>query len=194
MRILVFTNMYPTETMPFYGSFVGDEVNALRRGGVDVDVYFVNGLERKLNYLSMPVGFFERIRSRRYDLVHVHHSFCGLVATAQNRVPVVWTFHEGAIFQPDGERIDSRHIKRLAYSKRVKLYVARRVDTLVAVSEHLPQMLKRPDATVIPSGVDLGMFVPMDIEAAKRHLGLSQRVSGTCCFHPRRRVPRSDMS
>jgi len=57
MRVLVFTNMYPTDDAPFYGSFVRDEVEALKRAGVDVDVYFVNGRASKRNYAGMPSGF-----------------------------------------------------------------------------------------------------------------------------------------
>ena len=46
MRVLVFTNMYPNPAMPFFGSFVRDEAEALRRAGAEVDVYFVNGRVR----------------------------------------------------------------------------------------------------------------------------------------------------
>jgi glycosyltransferase involved in cell wall biosynthesis len=172
MRVLVFTNMYPTPTAPHYGSFVRDEVRALRRAGVEVDVYFVNGRANKLNYLSMPAGFFARLRSRKYHLVHVHHSYCGAVATLQSDVPVVWTFHEGAIASV-GNTIDQRWSKRLAYSKALMRHVAHRVDALVAVSQHLPDMLQRRDATVLPSGIDLTKFTPMDPGVAKRKLGLA---------------------
>ncbi len=165
--------MYPTADAPHYGSFVHDEVEALRRAGVQADVYFVDGRASKWNYAGMPAGFLERIRARRYDLVHVHHSFCGLVATSQNRVPVVWTFHEGAISAPDGEPVDPRAVKRLAYSKWIKRHVASRVDALVAVSKHLPALLGRPDAAVLPSGVDMSLFVPMDSGSARRCLGLA---------------------
>ena len=93
MKVLVFTNMYPTEEFPFYGSFVHDEAGALREAGHDVEVYFVNGRASRLNYLGMPFGFMRRLAAG-YDIVHVHHSYCGLIATMQRRVPVVWTFHE----------------------------------------------------------------------------------------------------
>jgi hypothetical protein len=97
MRVLVFTNMYPTDDAPFYGSFVRDEVEALKRAGVDVDVYFVNGRASKRNYAGMPSGFKRRIREQHYDVIHEHHSFFALVASMQHEVPVVWTFHEGEI-------------------------------------------------------------------------------------------------
>lgn len=172
LRVLVFTNMYPTPDAPFYGSFVRDEVEALRRSGLDVDLYFVNGRARKANYFGMPAGFFRRIRRTRYDVVHVHHSFCGLVATMQHAIPVVWTFHEGEISGGTEDALREQPVKHIAYSKHLKRFVARRVDVVVVVAEHLRGPLGRPDAVWLPAGVDLDLFVPMDTAAAKGEAGL----------------------
>jgi glycosyltransferase involved in cell wall biosynthesis len=163
--------MYPTADAPFYGTFVGDEVETLRRSGVEVDVYFVNGRRHKLAYAAMPFGFLARVLAGRYDIIHVHHSFCGLVAAMQRRIPVVWTLHEGVI-NAHGDRPDTRLIKSAAYSRGLKLWVSRRVDAVVAVSERVRQPLQRPDAVVIPSGVDMDRFVPMDRVEARRTIGL----------------------
>lgn len=173
MRVLVFTNMFPTAEFPFYGSFVKDETEALRRAGVEIDVYFVNGRASKLAYAAMPFGFFARLRRTRYDVVHVHHSFCGLVATRQRRVPVVWTFHEGEITGGTADALREQPIKHVAYSKRMKQFVARRVDALVLVAEHLRAPLGRPDAMYLPAGIDFDLFAPTESSAAKRRLGLS---------------------
>ena len=174
MRVLVFTNMYPTTAMPFYGSFVRDEADALRKAGVDADVYFVNGRANKLNYLGMPAGFFARMQRKRYDVIHVHHSFCGLVATMQRRVPVVWTFHEGEISGDTADALREQPIKHLAYSKRMKRHVARKVDAVVVVAEHLRIPLGRPDALWMPSGINWDRFAPMDSADARRRLGLAE--------------------
>jgi len=172
MKVLVFTNMYPYAGLPFYGSFVRDEVGALRAAGADVDVYFVNGRANKLHYFASPFGFARRLRSRAYDIVHVHHSFCAFVATMQRSTPVVWTFHEGEITSTDDIIRADRPIKRLVYSKRFKRAMARRVDVVIVVSEHLKGPLRRPDALVIPAGVDTASFRPMDKTEAKTRLGL----------------------
>ena len=172
MRVLVFTNMYPTPDAPFYGTFVADEVDSLRRAGVAVDVYFVNGRHNKLSYAGMPAGFYSRLLSGDYHIVHVHHSFCGALAVLQHDVPVVWTFHEGAINAQDHTQDDARVIKYPAYSKGLKRWVAARVDALIAVSERVREPLGREDAVVIPSGVDLERFIPMDRDVARHTVGL----------------------
>jgi glycosyltransferase involved in cell wall biosynthesis len=165
--------MYPSTMMPFYGSFVRDEAEALRAAGVDVDVYFVNGRANKLNYLRMPFGFFDRVRRIDYDVIHVHHSFCGLIATLQHHIPVVWTFHEGEISGNTADALREQPIKRFTYSKRMKRYVARKVDMVVVVAEHLREPLRRPDALWMPSGIDWKRFAPMDSGEARRQLGLA---------------------
>jgi teichuronic acid biosynthesis glycosyltransferase TuaC len=174
VRVLVFTNMYPTPEAPFYGPFVHDEVEALRKAGVETDLYFVNGRASRLNYFGMPLGFFRRMRSRKYDVVHVHHSFCGLVATMQRSVPVIWTFHEGEISGNTRDALREHPIRRIAYSRRLKKFVARRVDAIIVVAEHLRAQLGRPDAVWLPAGVDMDVFVPMDTAEARRRLGLPE--------------------
>jgi glycosyltransferase involved in cell wall biosynthesis len=172
IRVLVFTNMYPTPDAPFYGTFVRDEVESLRQAGVDVDVYYVNGRRNKLAYGAMPFGLASRLSLRRYDILHVHHSYCGAVAALQHSVPVVWTMHEGALNAHESPIIDRRVTKLPAYSSALKRWVAARVDAVVAVSERVRAPLGRDDADVIPSGVDLEKFVPMERNDAKRILGL----------------------
>jgi glycosyltransferase involved in cell wall biosynthesis len=171
VRVLVFTNMYPFEEMPYYGSFVRDEVEALRRRGVQVEVLFVNGLKNKAAYFAMPWRFARALR-RGFDLIHVHHSYCGAVAVMQRGLPVVWTFHEGEILSPPEVRGEDRPIKALVYSHRFKRWVARRVDRLVVEADRFKEALGRPDAVTLPAGIDLDRFRPMDAREAKARLGL----------------------
>jgi teichuronic acid biosynthesis glycosyltransferase TuaC len=167
--------MYPFPAMPFYGSFVRDEVAALRKTGVEADVYFVNGKANKLNYVGVPVGLVRRLRARRYDIIHAHHSYCAFFATLQKRIPVVWTFHEGEISSGADVIHSDRVTKRLAYSKGFKRSMARKVDALVVVSGHLIEPLGRPDAVAIPCGIDTSVFEPMDKASARERLGLDPK-------------------
>jgi len=173
MKVLVFTNMYPFPGMPFYGSFVRDEVEALRARGCEVDVFFVNGIASKFNYLVSPLSFGRKLRKGDYDIVHVHHSYCGFIAgLVLRRPPVVWTFHEGEIAGDESIADKDAKIKILAYSKRFKRMVAGRVDAVILVAEWLRDHLGRSDAYVLPSGIDTDLFKPIDREKARAELGL----------------------
>jgi len=52
MKVLVITNMYPSPDMPFFGTFVKDQVESLRVEGVDIDILFVNGVKNTFGIAS----------------------------------------------------------------------------------------------------------------------------------------------
>ena len=68
MRVLVLTNMFPTEDRPHFGIFVDEQVESLRRLGIDVDVLFMDGRASKLNYFKGMWALRRRIREQHYDL------------------------------------------------------------------------------------------------------------------------------
>ena len=94
-RVLVFTNMYPTPGKPWWGTFVAEQVEDLRRLGVSVAVLDFDGTDDRLNYVRASRAFLREIRRGGYDLVHAHYGLVGAIAVTQRRVPVVTTFHGG---------------------------------------------------------------------------------------------------
>ena len=61
MKILAVTNMYPTETSPWAGTFIEQQVESLRRAGADVDVLFVDRVRHGLRAYR---GLARSVRSR----------------------------------------------------------------------------------------------------------------------------------
>src|ERR1700739_552164 len=93
MKVLIMTAIYPTPENPAFGSFVRTQAESLKRAGISVDVLVLKGRFRKLIY---PKGIFQLRRylaSGRFDLVHAHYSYVGMVARTQRKVPVVVTYH-----------------------------------------------------------------------------------------------------
>jgi len=166
--------MYPFDGMPYYGTFVRDEVRGLEDAGCDVDVLFVNGKMNKLNYFASPFRLARALSRKRYDVVHVHHSFCGFVALLPKRLPMVWTFHEGEIAGDAVAATRRQPAKVLTHSKGLKRFVAKRVDRVIVVAEYLKEPLGRSDAATIPAGLDLERFAPMDRGRAVTSLGLDE--------------------
>ncbi|MFH1681007.1 MAG: glycosyltransferase, partial [Candidatus Eisenbacteria bacterium] len=93
LRVLVVANLYPHEGAENYGTFVRDEVDALRKLGVGADVFYVNGRASRLNYFLAVPAYRRRLGRRPYHLVHAHHTLTGPVARLQLRLPLVLTFH-----------------------------------------------------------------------------------------------------
>ncbi len=176
MRVLVVTSMYPTEQLPHLGAYVAEQVRSLRAAGVDADVLFINARRTRLNYvLSLP-HVVRKLRTKRYDIIHTHHTYTiPLVrmarALTRGRMPIVLTSHEG---EAVGGTPPTWHpTSQIRHSIGVKRWMARGVDYMVFVSRQLSDAIgSNGSHDVIPCGVDLEKFKPMDQARCRAQLGL----------------------
>jgi glycosyltransferase involved in cell wall biosynthesis len=159
MKVLVVTNMYPTPEMPSFGTFVREQVESLRKEGVEADVFFVNGRKSIFNYLWAFPRFWAHLLTHRYDLLHSHYVFVTMVARAQFLYPVVTTQHSGEAY--------TKWQRRLSYLMNPI------VDKIIAVSEDTKRKGRLDGAIVIPCGIDFNLFKPMPRVEARKLLGLS---------------------
>jgi teichuronic acid biosynthesis glycosyltransferase TuaC len=157
MRVLVVTNMYPTSAEPGFGSFVKDQIEAVRRLNVTVDVFSFDGRRDWRAYASAARNVRKLAATGDFDLIHAHYGLSGAVALCQRSLPVVTTFHGS----------DSAQI---AWQRRVSWVVARR-STPIFVALENARRLGLPDAPVVPAGVDMALFEPRDRAGAREALG-----------------------
>jgi len=159
LRVLVVANLYPHSGAPDFGTFVRDEVEALRGLGVGVDVLFVNGKAGKANYLRAYRPFWRQLRARPYQVVHAHYALSGLIAAAQRRLPLVMTFHGSEV--------------KIGVTAPLSRWLARRAAAVIVTSRWVQKALAWPQATIIPPGINLQRFRPLAQMAAREALGLS---------------------
>jgi teichuronic acid biosynthesis glycosyltransferase TuaC len=163
MRALVVTNMYPSPEHPALGSFVRDQVEALRRTGeVDLDVFaFEPGGYRAYTRASRELG--RRFRGERFDIVHAHF---GLSAWPARAVPArarVVTLHGTDLEHPRSRAIT---LAGLRSSDLVGV-------TSTALAARIPRWARAPKhVKVLPAGVDLARFARIERTEARRTLGL----------------------
>ncbi len=157
VKVLVVTNMYPIPEMPSFGTFVREQVEALRKEGIEVEVFFVNGRKNVLNYLWAFPRFWTRLLTNRYDLIHAHYPFSGIIARAQFLYPLVVTYHDPQAFWGWHGRL-SRPLTPL-------------VDRAIAVSDEIVEVGRLRRAHVIPCGIDFDLFKPIPQEQAREELG-----------------------
>jgi len=158
MKVLVVTNMYPSPEKPAAGTFVKEQVESLRREGIDIDVFLVDGSEHKLNYLWGIFRLWSKLLQHRYDLIHAHYVFSGIVARAQLLRPVIVTHHGLEVFTT-WQRFPSRLLTPF-------------VDRAILVSKEQQQKLKCTNTEIIPCGIDMDFFKPIPREEARKQLGL----------------------
>jgi len=179
MNVLVVTNMYPTEKNPFYGIFVKEQIESLKKEGVAVDVVFINGKENRLNYFTSIITLLKKLKSNNYDIIHAHHTYCIYPVTiakaiAGIKTPLILTFHEGEVHKTNELRTnDIDFIKRFVFSKRIKKFALKMADMVITVHEELIETLNfNGKYLILPCGVDLDLFQPMDKERCRKKLNL----------------------
>jgi teichuronic acid biosynthesis glycosyltransferase TuaC len=161
MRALVVSNMRQDSAHPARGSFVRDQVAALRRiDGLEVDL--VEGLPGGRGYL----GLARELRGRRgYDVVHVHFGLTGYPALVVRGAKRAITLHG----------TDVRHPR----TGRLTRAVLPRYDLVAAASQELADELGRPNVAVLPCGADLHRLRPEPRDEARARLGLDAAGSGS---------------
>ena len=162
MRALIVTSMWPGPEAPARGSFVRDQVDALRRlPGVDVEVFAFppKGYARAARDLR------RRYRRARFDVVHAHFGLTAWPALAVRHATRVVTLHGTDLRHPRSRRITSAALPRY--------------DLVAAVSPELahevPGAGGRRRVAVLPCGVALDRFAPVPRPEARERLGLDPR-------------------
>jgi glycosyltransferase involved in cell wall biosynthesis len=163
MRALVVSNMLAGEERPERGSFVRDQVDALRGlPALSVELYEFppggRGLARAARDLRRRYG------GERFDVVHAHFGLTAWPALAVRARGRALTVHGTDLSHPR-----TRVLTRAALPT---------VGLLAAVSEPLveeiPGRRNRARAVVLPCGVDVGRFEPMPRARARGALNLEQ--------------------
>jgi teichuronic acid biosynthesis glycosyltransferase TuaC len=162
MRALIVTNMYPTPQRPALGSFVRDQVEALRRiSGVELDVFaFAPG--SPLAYARAGAALGRRHRGRQFDIVHAHFGLTIWPSLAARGRARAVTLHGTDLAHPR--------------SRAITLGALRFADLVGVVSEPLarevPRWAGRGRVAVLPCGVDMHRFEPIPRARARAELGL----------------------
>ena len=165
--------MRPDPTNPGRGSFVRDQVAALRKiDGLEVELYEFSPGPRSLAGAAValrrrhgpPSTLSRRPSSTPYDVVHAHF---GLTAWPALAVPArirAVTLHGTDVTHPRTRLLTAPVLGLMQIVAAVSPGLAR----------ELPGRRARDRAIVLPCGVDMQRFAPISRSQARRELGLEQ--------------------
>jgi glycosyltransferase involved in cell wall biosynthesis len=161
VRALVVTNMWPSERDPAFGSFVRDQVDALRAiDGVEVDVFAFSGGTR--GYARAARALRQRHGDDRFDVIHAHFGLSAWPALALRGAPHVVTMHGTDLAHPRSGPVSRAAVPLVTLAATVSASLAKSV----------PGAGTRRRVAVLPCGVALDRFRPLDRAHARRRLGL----------------------
>lgn len=133
--------------------FVTEQGRSLQAAGCEVEYFLIQG-----NYLRAVRMLKKKIREVQPDIVHAHFGLSCVTAELQSLCPVVSTFHNGEWHN--------------WWVNLLSSLMALRAKHLVYVAPHIRDKMffKHPHYTILPCGVSMDDFKPMDYEEARRVL------------------------
>lgn len=159
MKILIIcSHRYYAPYTDYVAPFIYEQMQDLKQLGCDFCFCFIKGGGLK-SYLQAWRRMMRDIAEYQPDIIHAHYGLCCMVANLQRKVPVVSTFHGSDINNPK-----TRWISKIAI---------RLSKMNIFVSEKLRSIAGNPQRSiVIPCGVDVKEFYPMDKELCRTKLGI----------------------
>ena len=176
MRILAVTNTYPTPQSPEFGTYVEQQIKGLKQIGLDVDVMFVDRVHRGVGvYLGLGRRVRARVAAVQPELVHVMYGsvMADEVTRAVTDRPTVVSFCGADLLREPFRN----YLKTVMaqYAIVASHRAARRVTGIVVKSQNLyaalPNDVDRSKVQLIPNGIDLERFKPLNREACRARLG-----------------------
>lgn len=139
---------------------VKNQAESLKENGVEVEFFPIKGKGLK-GYLQNISKLRNFLKKNQFDVVHAHYSLSGAAALLAGSRPLVISLMGSDI--------------RLNLFLRFILKIFKLLGkTLIVKSESMRKKTKLHHANVIPNGVDLKKFQPIDQNSAREKLGLNQ--------------------
>jgi D-inositol-3-phosphate glycosyltransferase len=160
------------ETQPF-----GPNVRVVNIAAGPADSIDKDAIPQHLEEFEANLLAFVESEGVSYDMVHSHYWMSGIVAAGLSErwhVPHVAMFH--TLGEVKNRARSSEH--EPAYRIEAERTIAAGADQIIVASKHEQHLLTSlygadpGRIAVVPCGVDLDLFMPMDKEQARRRLGL----------------------
>ncbi len=139
----------------YIAPFILDLKKDLESKNIMVDIFKIKGTG-VLGYLKNLIPLNKKIANEYYDLIHAHYGLSSLLACLQIKIPVIITLHGSDVYN-----------KNHRYFTKIAVRLANKV---IIVSEKMSVLLKVRHLTILPCGVDLIIFKPMDKTIARETL------------------------
>ena len=140
-------------------AFIYEQIESLKQYfNIEYDTFFING-KGIVGYLNSVPLLKKKIKKYSPDIVHAHFGLSGLLACFQRKIPLVITFHGS-----DAHVISVKFLSKIA---------ARLSKFNIFVENKIRNKIKgHGNNSVIPCGINLDDFFPMDKSVAREMAGL----------------------
>ena len=173
MRALMICPELPSADVPGSMAPAARQIESLRKLGLQIDVVDMRGIP-KLKYLQVMPKI--RRLARKVDLIHAHFGYCGWLARVapsllRGKPPLVMSFMgDDLLGTPRNVDGDLEWFSKVMV--RANKSLAHKVDQVIVKSREMADVIAPAPSTIVPNGVDVDVFAPMDQQDARRQLNL----------------------
>jgi len=153
--------------------FIRQQAKSLQDAGEDIDHFQVTARGAR-GYLLAVLDLRQRLKAQKYDLIHAHYSYCGIISDlARRNEKLVVSFMGSDLLGGQHESITKTWRAYLALALN-RFYAGTRYDLVILKSKGMQKCLRSGiPCEVVPNGVDMSRFYPMDRMDARNRLGWS---------------------
>lgn len=155
-EVLVVSNMYPTVDSPYFGVFVKEQVDVLKKH-VGVKLYFKRNKSRYLfSHFSFMIGLFFHLLFNRYSVIHVHYGLTAfyllplLFVLKLRKTKLVITLHGSDLLGSNW------------FVPKFTSWVIKYFDSVIAVSKEIEskskELVGQEKTFWLPCGIDDSFF------------------------------------
>lgn len=173
MRVLHVTAAYPSGENPEKGSLVKAQIDSLRAAGLDLEVCVLRG-RGAWKYVA-GIGQVRRVlRGGRFNLVHAHYAYTGWTVRLATALPLVVSYMGNDVVGKSDDAARGPGLGRRMHVASCNALAAVSAFA-IAKSANLAAELRTGRKAIIPNGVDLSVFRPMEVDRAALGLDVSRR-------------------
>lgn len=128
---------------------IANQAESIRREGHDIEYYLIKG-RGITGYLKNILPLRSFIKNNNFDVVHSHYLFSCIIASISGARPLVASFMGS----------DTENKKNIVLIRLLMFLL--RWDCVIVKTENMKTRLRNKNIKIIPNGVNLDLFKPLD--------------------------------
>lgn len=149
---------------------VRNQGESLEQAGLTLSYYPIIGKGLR-GYLKSVSGLRKHLQYNQYEIIHAHYGLCGIVSLlARRKEKLIVSFMGDDLLgtnRSDGSVTFSSRLAIIINIILSKLFY----DFSIVKSSKMSERLKKNKSTIIPNGVDLSKFFPINLSDARNIIG-----------------------
>lgn len=152
---------------------INNQGHSLKKQGIVVDFFTVKG-KGFWSYFRHIFILSDYLRTKEFDIIHAHYGLCGLVALfAKNHdVKLIVSFMGNDLLGDHSKNGNAGISGKLRVC--INQICAKYFDYIIVKSHEMENKISFGNKTVIPNGIDMIQFVPIDKQQAIAKIGWDQ--------------------